>query len=72
MTYGKKMLAFRKRLGWSQSALARALHSSQSAISRIELGESRRADRAIFALFDMLEASHAEHPDPAASEGTQP
>lgn len=58
MTYGEKMLAFRKRLGWSQGALAKALHSSQSAISRVELGDVRRADRALFALFDMLDAQN--------------
>lgn len=56
MTYGHKLLTFRKRHKWSQGALAAALRSSQSAISRIERGENRREDRALFALFDLLEA----------------
>lgn len=60
MTYAQRMLAFRERMGWSQGDLAKALHSSQSAISRIELGQTTEFTRAraLLALFDLLEARH--------------
>lgn len=47
---------FRSRMGWTQTQLAAALSTSQDTISRIELGQYKRASSPLFALFDLLEA----------------
>lgn len=39
--YVQRMVEIRKRLGWSQAQLARALDSNQSTISRLEDGATK-------------------------------